>query len=562
MQLKTQPTMGTDAQNIAHDEIIFQSKYPPVQVPDDVTLPEFVLSNVEPYLDKVAFVDTLTGKGYTYREVSRDVKRFSKALRSLGLRKGKVVVVLLPNVAEYATIALGIMESGGVFSGANPNAHASEIKKQVEAADAKLIVTDGSTYHKVKDLGLPVIIQGEDRVEGTIFWEELLDAADKANTDNIDETVQQNDLCALPFSSGTTGLSKGVMLSHRNLVANLCSTLFSVGPELIGQVTILGLIPFFHIYGLTGICCATIRNKGKVVVMRRYDLRAFISSLITHQITFAPIVPPIILGLVKNPIVDEFELSKLKLRSIMTAAAPLAPEILNEFQKKFPGVEVQEAYGMTEHSCITLTHGDPNKGHGIAKKNSVGFILPNLELKFIDPETSRSLPQNTPGEICVRSQCVMKGYYKNEYETTLTIDKDGWLHTGDIGYIDEDGDVFLVDRIKELIKYKGFQVAPAELEAILLTHPSIEDAAVVGLSDKEAGEIPAACVVINRKAKDSEEDIMNYVSSNVASYKRVRLLKFVDAIPKSPSGKIMRRIIKENMEQNLQGKQIFEAKFT
>ncbi|GFP90400.1 4-coumarate--coa ligase-like 1 [Phtheirospermum japonicum] len=340
------------------------------------------------------------------------------------------------------------------------------------------------------------------------------------------------------------------MLTHRNLVANLCSTLFSVGPELIGQVTILGLIPFFHIYGLVGICCATIRNKGKVVVMHRYEFRLFLSALISHEITFAPIVPPIILGLVKNPTVDEFDLSKLKLRSIMTAAAPLAPEILNEFEKKFPGVEVQEAYGMTEHSCITLTHGNPNNGHGIAKKNSVGFILPNLEVKFIDPETGRSLPENTPGEICVRSQCVMKGYYKNEYETNLTIDKDGWLHTGDIGYIDDDGDVFLVDRIKELIKYKGFQVAPAELEAILLTHPSVEDAAVVGLPDEEAGEIPGACVVINKKAKESEEDILNYVSSNVASYKKLRLLQFVDAIPKSPSGKIMRRFIKENMMKN------------
>ncbi|KAL2499893.1 4-coumarate--CoA ligase-like 1 [Abeliophyllum distichum] len=479
--------MENGAQSFAQDEIIFRSKYTPVQVPEDQTLPEFVLSNAEPYLDKVAFVDALTGKGYNYGEVIRDVKRFAKALRSLGLRKGHVVVVVLPNISEYAIIALGIMAAGGVFSGANPNGLSSEIKKQVEAADAKLIVTDGSTYDKVKVLGLPVIIQGEDRVEGTIHWDELLEAADRANTGTIDEKVHQTDLCALPFSSGTTGLSKGVMLTHRNLVANLCSSLFSVGPELIGQ----------------------------------------------------------------NPIVDEFDLSKLKLRSVMTAAAPLAPEILTEFEKKFPGVEVQEAYGMTEHSCITLTHGDPNKGHGIAKRNSVGFILPNLEVKFIDPETGRSLPKDSPGEICVRSQCVMKGYYKNEYETALTIDKEGWLHTGDIGYIDDDGDVFLVDRIKELIKYKGFQVAPAELEAILLSHHSVEDAAVVGLPNKEAGEIPAACVVISSKAKESEEDIMNYVASNVATYKRIRILQFVDIIPKSTSGKIMRRLVKENMVKNL-----------
>ncbi|XP_071913174.1 4-coumarate--CoA ligase-like 1 isoform X1 [Coffea arabica] len=541
---------STGIQSLHPEEHVFRSRYPPVQIPSDLTLPDFVLQNAELYSEKVAFVDAATGKGYTYAEVARDIRRFAKALRSIGLRKGCVVVVVLPNVIEYAIIALGIMSAGGVFSGANPASHASEIKKQVESAEAKLIITDASTYKKVNDLGLSVIVVGEEeRIEGTMKWDELLEAADRASSGSNNEMVQQSDLCALPFSSGTTGLSKGVMLTHRNIVANLCSSLFSVGPEMIGQVTILGLIPFYHIYGLTGICCATIRNKGKVVVMPKYELRAFMDALITHEVTFAPIVPPIILGLVKNPIVDEFDLTKLKLRSIMTAAAPLAPEILNEFEKKFPGIVVQEAYGMTEHSCITISHGDPSKGHGIAKRNSVGFILPNLEVKFVDPETGRSLPKNTPGEICVRSQCVMKGYYKNEHETALTIDKDGWLHTGDVGYIDDDGDVFVVDRIKELIKYKGFQVAPAELEGVLLTHPSVEDAAVVGLPDKEAGEIPSAWVVISPGAKENEEDIIKHVAANVAHYKKVRRLQFVDAIPKSPSGKIMRRLIKEKMAE-------------
>lgn len=209
---------------------------------------------------------------------------------------------------------------------------------------------------------------------------------------------------------------------------------------------------------------------------------------------------------------------------------------------------------MTEHSCITLSHGDPNKGHRIAKKNSVGFVLPNLEVKFVDPNTSRSLPKNTQGEICVRSQCVMKGYYCNEEETAQTIDKDGWLHTGDIGYIDDDGDVFIVDRIKELIKYKGFQVAPAHLESILLTHPSVADAAVIPLPDEEAGEIPAACVVMNKDAREREEEIMEYVASKVASYEKVRVLKFVDSIPRSHSGKILRRVLKQDMLQMIKPK--------
>lgn len=179
-------------------------------------------------------------------------------------------------------------------------------------------------------------------MESVIKWDELLEAGERAGPDVSTKEVHQNDLCALPFSSGTTGLSKGVMLTHRNLIANLCSTLFSVKSEMVGQVTTLGLIPFFHIYGITGICCATLRNKGKVVVINRFDLRTFLNALITQEVTFAPIVPPIILNLVKNPIVEEFDLTKLKLMAIMTAAAPLAPELLSAFQTKFPGVQVQE----------------------------------------------------------------------------------------------------------------------------------------------------------------------------------------------------------------------------
>ncbi|KAL6190594.1 hypothetical protein ACLB2K_036988 [Fragaria x ananassa] len=542
--------MGTFVQSSAQDvqEYIFRSQMPAVQVPDNLTLPEFVLKDAELYADNVAFVEAVTGKKITYREVVRDTGRFAKALRSLGLRKGHVVIVVLPNVAEYAIVALGIMAAGGVFSGANPAGHASEIKKQVVAADAKLIVTNGASYEKVKAFGVPVIAIGEETIEGAMNWYKLLEAADRAGTNHYQEKVLQTDLCALPFSSGTTGLSKGVMLTHRNIVANFSSTLFGVIPEMLGKVTVLGLIPFFHIYGITGICCATLRNKGKVVVMGRYELRTFLNALISEEVTFAPIVPPIILNLVKHPVVDEFDLSKLKLQAVMTAAAPLAPDLLKAFESKFPGVQVQEAYGLTEHSCITLTHA----GQGFkAKRNSVGFILPNMEVKFIDPETGRSLPRNTPGEICVLSQCTMQGYYNNEEETMRTIDKNGWLHTGDVGYIDDDDNVFIVDRIKELIKFKGFQVAPAEIEAILLSHPSVEDVAVVPLPDEEAGEIPAACVVKAAGAKESEEDIINYVASNVAHYKKVRVVHFVDTIPKSPSGKIMRRLVKDTMIEKI-----------
>ncbi|KAJ8484980.1 hypothetical protein OPV22_017465 [Ensete ventricosum] len=529
------------------EQFIFRSNYSSVSIPEHVTLPEFVLADAEAYADKVAVVEASTGKSYTYREVVRETSRFAKALRSLGLRKGTVVVVALPNVVLYPVVALGVMAAGGVFSGVNPLAMQAEIAKQVKDSEAKFIVADKLAHDKVKDLGVPVILIGGDQVEGAVAWDHLLQATDRAGSSHHEEKVSPGDLCALPYSSGTTGCSKGVMLTHRNLVANLCSTLSCCGEEMVGQVTTLGLVPLFHIYGITGICCATLRSKGKVVVMERFELRAFLHALISHDVDFAPIVPAIMLAMVKSPITNEFALDKLKLKSVMTAAAPLAPELRTAFEAKFPGVQVQEAYGLTEHSCITLTHGDPRKGHGIAKKNSVGFILPNIEVKFVDPNTGRSLPKNTPGEVCVRSQCVMKGYYKNKEETEMTLDQQGWLHTGDVGYIDDDGDLFIVDRMKELIKYKGFQVAPAELEAILLCHPAVEDAAVFSLPDEEAGEIPAACVVMGRDAKESEDDIMGYVASSVSTYKRVRTLHFVDSIPKSASGKIMRRVLRDNM---------------
>ncbi|XP_062185746.1 4-coumarate--CoA ligase-like 9 [Phragmites australis] len=535
-------------------EHIFRSRFPPVAVPDDVTVPEFVLAGAEAYADKVALVEAAPGgRSYTYGEVARDMARFARALRSVGVRKGHVVVVALPNLAVYPVVSLGIMSAGAVFSGVNPRALGTEIKKQVEDSEAKLVVANEVAYDKVKDAGVPVIGIGDmELMPGAISWDELLAAADRTGAPVVAlEPVQQSDLCALPYSSGTTGVSKGVMLSHRNLVSNLCSSMFAVGPELVGEVVTLGLMPFFHIYGITGICCSTLRHKGTVVVMDRFDLRTFLGALVSHRVMFAPVVPPVLLAMVKSPVADEFDLSGIALKSVMTAAAPLAPDLLAAFQKKFPGVQVEEAYGLTEHSCITLTHagGDPLNGGPtqVAKTNSVGFILPNLEVKFVDPDTGRSLPKNTPGELCVRSQAVMQGYYKKKEETESTIDAKGWLHTGDVGYIDDDGDVFIVDRIKELIKYKGFQVAPAELEAILLSHSSVEDAAVFGLPDEEAGEVPVSCVVRRRGAAESEADIMAYVAARVASYKKLRLLRFVDAIPKSVSGKILRRQLRDEL---------------
>ena len=248
-----------------------------------------------------------------------------------------------------------------------------------------------------------------------------------------------------------------------------------------------------------------------------------------------------VVALAKHPVVDNYDLSAL--RWILSGAAPLSAELAIECGQRL-GCEVVQGYGMTELSPVS--HATPS---GMFKPGSVGVTVPNTEVNIVDPATQSPLGVDEDGEVWVRGPQVMKGYLNNESATKNTIDDDGWLHTGDIGHIDADGHLFVVDRLKELIKYKGFQVPPAELEALLLTHPQIADAAVIGLPDDEAGEIPAAYVVLKQGQDATAADIQGFVAEKVASYKQVRKLTFVDAIPKSASGKILRRVLRDQATQ-------------
>ncbi|BBM98203.1 4-coumarate--CoA ligase [Marchantia polymorpha subsp. ruderalis] len=539
---------------MAEREYIFESKLPAYPIADsaiDMTLPEFVLDGAEQDFDRVAIVDSSDGRQYTYSEFRRLVKNVAAGLASLGIHKGDVVCFVLPNVAEYFILVFGVMSVGAIFSGCNPYAHPSEILKQVLSSDAKLLITDPPTLRKVADIEVPIVMVGGEAMAGTITVQTLL-TADGAKAPAV--SMSPDDVCLLPYSSGTTGLPKGVMITHRNIIANLCQTLcvtqckFSsqrMGPH----ETVLGLMPFFHIYGISGLGCATMRNRGTIVVMERYEIRRLLQVLLDFEVTSAPLVPPIILSLLKSPVVAEFDLTALKLSAILCAAAPLSPELQQAFEDKFPGVLICQAYGLTEYSCVTLSHVPPPYGLDVkpSKKGSVGFLMPGTQIKFVDLSTGKSVPAHAHGELCVRGPTIMKGYYKNAKATESIIDADGWLHTGDVGYIDDDGDVYIVERVKELIKYKGFQVPPAELEAILISHSAVTDAAVVGIPDDEAGEIPAACIVLSPNAFVTEKEVKDYVNSQVASYKKVRFVEQVPKIPKSTSGKILRRLLKDQL---------------
>jgi acyl-CoA synthetase (AMP-forming)/AMP-acid ligase II len=299
--------------------------------------------------------------------------------------------------------------------------------------------------------------------------------------------------------------------------------------------TLIGVLPLFHIYGLVVVLNLGLYQGATIVTVPRFELEPFLQLLQDHEVTLAHLVPPIVLALSKNPLVDNYKLPKLK--TIFCGAAPLDENLTRACMERLD-CDVRQGYGMTETSPVTHSSpADPSQ----VKFGSVGVPAPNTECKVVDLATGELLGSNKEGEICVRGPQVMKGYLNRPEATAATIDPEGWLHTGDIGYADADGHFFIVDRAKELIKYKGFQVPPAELEALLLTHPSVADAAVIPIPDDEAGEIPKAFVVLKKAA--TAEELMDFVAERVAPHKKIRLLEFIDKIPKSASGKILRRVL-------------------
>jgi acyl-CoA synthetase (AMP-forming)/AMP-acid ligase II len=338
---------------------------------------------------------------------------------------------------------------------------------------------------------------------------------------------------SLPYSSGTTGLPKGVMLTHRNLVANVLQTLAlrPLGP---GDV-VVGVLPFFHSYGQTVVMNMSLRQGATVVTMPRFDLEQYLSLTERYGATLAYVAPPLVLALAKQPLVDEFDLSSL--RSMLSGAAPLDAELARACAERL-GCEVVQGYGLTETSPVT--HLTPLGSGG--RPGSIGLLAPSTEARIVDVATGDDLPPGEPGELLVRGPQVMRGYLRNEAATAAAI-VDGWLRTGDVATADEDGWFRIVDRIKELIKVRGYQVPPAELEALLLTHPAVTDACVIGVPDDETGEAPKGFVVLAGEA--TPEELLAYVAERVSPHKRLRAVDVVDAIPKSPSGKILRRVLAE-----------------
>jgi acyl-CoA synthetase (AMP-forming)/AMP-acid ligase II len=414
---------------------------------------------------------------------------------------------------------------------ANPLLTADELTAQLRPCGARLLVTVPDQLEKATAAagraGVEEIFVYGEADDATPFAA-LLQAGGKPPAVAIHPA---EDVVALPYSSGTTGLPKGVMLTHRNLVANICQTL--AHQRVREDDRVIAVTPFFHIYGLVVLMNMPLSRGATVVTMPRFDLPEYLRVLQQYRITRAWVAPPTVLALAKQPLVDEFDLSSLEF--MLSGAAPLSAELEVACGQRL-GCRMLQGYGLTETSPTTHSVPDDLAGQ---MPGSIGPPVPNTECRIVDIVSGLEAPIAEPGELCIRGPQVMKGYLDDPDATARTIDPDGWLHTGDIAQVDEHGSVRIVDRVKELIKYKGYQIAPAELEGLLLTHPAIADAAVIGL----AGEVPKAFVV--PRGTLTPQEVSAFVAERVAPYKKVRAVELIDEIPKTPSGKVLRRVLIE-----------------
>ncbi|MBS1694539.1 MAG: AMP-binding protein [Actinobacteria bacterium] len=524
----------------------FASPFPDVQIPT-TSVYDYLFADIDAAdLDRVALIDTPSGAATTYREMIARIDAFAGALGARGIGVGDVVGLLAPNSSAFATAFHGILRAGATATTVNALFTATDIAKQLTDSHATMLITvsalapraaEAATAAGLAAADLVVLDGAGQAADGHPNAADLLAAGAKPPRVHFDPATH---LAVLPYSSGTTGVPKGVMLTHRNLTANVAQIRPLHGIQ--SDDAVLAVLPFFHIYGMTVLLNAALHARARLVIMPGFDLGQFLGAIETHRCSVVFIAPPVAVALAKHPLIDEHDLSSL--RTIMSGAAPLDADVGHTAATRL-GCRLVQGYGMSELSPVS--HITPFSGGDSVPLSSVGWTVPNAASKLVDPASRAEISPpaeglSVTGELWFKGPNVMAGYLGNEQATRDTIDPDGWLHTGDLAQIDSDGRVYIVDRLKELIKYKGYQVPPAELEAVLLGHPDIADAAVIGVADTESGEeVPKAFVVTQPGATLTGEQVVRFVAEHVAPYKKVRQVEFIDVIPKSASGKILRK---------------------
>ncbi|ROS27893.1 AMP-binding protein [Cellulomonas sp. PhB150] len=513
------------------------SPFPDVEIPD-LPVYDFLFRDLPgSALTSTAVLDSVSGRATSYGELLDQVDRVAGALAARGIGPGDVVALHSPNSPAFVALFHGILRAGATVTTVNSLYTGDEIGRQLADSRARLAITVGVLRENMAagaaaaGVGTVMVVDGAEGHESLADW---LGEARTAPVVSIDPATH---LAVLPYSSGTTGLAKGVMLTHRNLVANVAQTIgiITLGPD----DRVAAVLPFFHIYGMTVLLNLSLFARAQLVTFPRFDLAQFLGAIAEHRCTYLFIAPPIALALARHPLVAEHDLGSV--HTILSGAAPLDGALADAVAERL-SCRVVQGYGMTEMSPVS--HAVPADRTDIPR-GSVGLVIPNMVCRLVDPTDGHDIPvpdegMSEPGELWCQGPNVMTGYLGDDDATAQTLDADGFLHTGDIATVDASGAFYVVDRLKELIKYHGYQVPPAELEALLLTHPDVQDAAVIGVPDDDGQEVPKAFVV--RASQDlTAETLMAWVAERVAAHKKIRRVEFIDAVPKSASGKILRK---------------------
>jgi acyl-CoA synthetase (AMP-forming)/AMP-acid ligase II len=504
----------------------FHSPWYSLEPYPEISLTDLLAPSAEKFADRPAFI-TIEGDVYTFAQMWEASRRMGRHLQDLGVQKGDRVAILSANSAEYFIAFYATLFAGGVVTTLNPLYKEREIHHQLEDCGATAIfamaplmpAVDAAREH------LPAL-------KHAIAIEDVWTIAAESPNDPKPVAIdQKEDLAALPYSSGTTGMPKGVMLSHYNLVSNVRQTLHTGIAT--GYDVYLDFLPFFHIYGMVVLMACGFAYGVPQVVMPRFDPALCLDLIQKHKVTSLFAVPPALLALAHFPDAGKYDTSTLS--TVVSGAAPLPLEVAKASAKALD-TTVFQAYGLTETSPVT----NVNPRHRI-KPETVGPPVADTIQRVVSLDDAHELGAGEIGELQTFGPQVMKGYWNNAEATAETLPGGGWINTGDIVEVDEEGYVTILDRKKEMIKYKGYQIAPAELEAVLLEHPGVIDSAVIPKRDAESGEVPKAFIMTKPGEDVSIEEVMAFVAERVAPYKKVREIEFVEAIPKTASGKILRR---------------------
>lgn len=546
--------------------ILYGGPDPPMIDNESKSLGEVILKKLAVNGNDVIFIDGFSDTKLTRTETRLQVISLAKSLSTeFGVKEGDVIGLYSENRLEFTIVIFAAFCLGATIAPINVTYTDRELDHAINLSRPKLIFASKSVVKRsVK------ISEKSAFVQKIIFIDTEIDRTAKKFTNKLVTSYSglissvkaedcanfqckpidiKNNVALVMCSSGTTGLPKGVELTQYNILIAISQLDVTVkqAAGFLGRLRLLMVIPCFHVYGLLSTVAMSICG-AEIIFLPKFEDHLFLRTIQNYKVNTAFLVPPLLVFLAKSPLVDKYDVSNLKL--IGCGAAPLSKEISDAVRDRLKVLAVRQGYGMSEMTLSVLAQTE-----GFDKVGSVGTLRAGTWGKVIDPDTGKALGPNQRGEMCFKGSAVMRGYIRNQAATRETIDADGWLHTGDIGYYDERHEWFIVDRLKELIKYKGFQVPPAEIEALLLTHPNINDAAVIGIPDDEAGELPLAFVVRKPGTKLTEKDVIDFVAKTASPAKRLHGgVKFIDAIPKNPTGKILRRVLRDSVAKKPKSK--------